>query len=349
MNYNKKESLKGHIADKETEIKNECNKKEVLTPSKFEVNQNSFSSVDSEVPKLENQENELKFFGVSEYYIKEISQELISKYGNYFLKAFDKKNMDIPPADFMANHKINPLIRTKMVNWMLEVFHSFCSSEETIFSAVKIMDKYIWKSKDKLKSEDIHLIGMVCMYLASKTYDIIPIQMNSLIHLVGHDIFEQKTIKEMEKKIIKEIDFDIFFPTTYEFIQFIIYDFYINNKKSIIGLNLKKMLDILKNCSIFLAKMCNHFDKYSSISPIYLSVACIIISFDMMKDNCKCLTEEKQKFFKDWLQFLYSNISKTQEIKNEIENIYKNLEITYNDFCKMKLQNLVKYHDLYFD
>jgi hypothetical protein len=236
-----------------------------------------------------------------------------------------------------------------MVNWMLEVFHSFGSSEETIFSAVKIMDRYIWKTKDELKSEDVHLIGMVSMYIASKTYDVTPIQMNKLIHTIGHDIFDQKTIKEMEKKIIKVIDFDVFCPTTYEFIQFILYDFYMNNKKSIIGLKLKKMLDILENCSIFFAKLCNHFDKYSSVSPIYLSLTCIIIGYDMMTDNCRTLTEEKHKFFKDWLQFLYSNIGKTQDIKNELNKIYKDLDNTYNEFDKMKLPNLKKYHDLYFD
>ena len=122
-----------------------------------------------------------------------------------------------------------------------------------------------------------------------------------------------------------------------------------NNKESIVGLKLKKMLDILENCSIFLAKLCNHFEKYSCVSPIYLSVSCVIIAYDMMKDNCKSLTEEKQKFFKDWLQFLLSNIAKTSEIKNEIENIYKNIEKTYNAFESINLKNLVKYHELYFD
>ena len=159
----------------------------------------------------------------------------------------------------MDRHSINPIIRTKMVNWMLEVFHSFQSNEDTIFAAVKIMDKYIWKTKDILKSEDIHLIGIVSMYLASKTYDMIPIQMNKLIHLVGHDLFDRKTIKDMERKIIKAINFDLMTPNAYEFIQFLLYDFYLNNKESIIGLKLKKMLDILENCSIWLAKLCNHF------------------------------------------------------------------------------------------
>lgn len=352
MSITQKEKDTELIADKSTEMKNEPKNKEFLSPSNINNKQNTETSMSPSrlKPKLDrNNKEELKFFGVSEYYIKRISDELISKYGNYFLKTFDQKNLDIPPVDFLSRHKINPSIRTKMVNWMLEVFHSFKSNEETIFSAVKILDKYIWKTEDILKNEDIHLIGIVCMYLASKTYDIVPIQMNNLTHLVGHDIFEQKSIKEMEKKILKTINFDLITPNTYEFIQFLLYDFYINNKESIEGLNLKKMFDILENCSIWLAKMCNHFEKYSSVSPIFLSVSCVMIAYDMMKDNCKLLNENMQKFFKDWLKFLFTNIAKTPENKNEIEKIYKSIGISYNDFEKMNLKNLVQYHELYFN
>ena len=352
MSITQKEKDTELIADKSTEMKNEPKNKEFLSPSNINNKQNTETSMSPSrlKPKLDrNNKEELKFFGVSEYYIKGISDELISKYGNYFLKTFDQKNLDIPPVDFLSRHKINPSIRTKMVNWMLEVFHSFKSNEETIFSAVKILDKYIWKTEDILKNEDIHLIGIVCMYLASKSYDIVPIQMNNLTHLVGHDIFEQKSIKEMEKKILKTINFDLITPNTYEFIQFLLYDFYINNKESIEGLNLKKMFDILENCSIWLAKMCNHFEKYSSVSPIFLSVSCVMIAYDMMKDNCKLLNENMQKFFKDWLKFLFTNIAKTPENKNEIEKIYKSIGISYNDFEKMNLKNLVQYHELYFN
>lgn len=352
MSYTKKETNVDFIADKSTEIKNEPRKKEVNSPTNFEINQKP-STLDSPENKsfqnVQKNKEELKFFGVSEYYIKEISEELISKYGNYFLKTFEQKNLDIPPSDFMSRHSISSSIRTKMINWMLEVFNSFKSNEETIFCAVKIMDKFIWKSKDILKNEDIHLIGIVCIYLASKTYDMIPIQMNNLIHLVGHDIFDQKCIKEMEKKIVKTINFDLMTPTTYEFIQFLLYDFYINNKESIVGLKLKRKLDILENCSIWLAKMCNHFEKYSSVSPIYLSVSCVIVAYDMMKDNCKSLNEEMQKFFKDWLKFLYNNIAKMPEIKAEIEKIYKDIEQSYKAYEKMNSKNLIKYHELYFD
>ena len=349
MSFAQDKSNVESIADKSTEVKNEPREKEVQSPSGFENVTPSLSLSNPIQVEESNKKEELKFFGVSEYYIKQISEELISKYGNYFLKTYDQQNLDIPPADFMSRHKIKLSIRTKMVDWMLEVFHSFNSNEETIFCAVKIMDKFLWKSEEILKSEDIHLIGIVCIYIASKTYDMVPIQMNSLIHLVGHDMFDQNCIKQMEKKIIKTINFDLMTPNTYEFIQFILYDFYSNNKESIIGFKLKKMMDILENNSIWLAKMCNYFEKYSSLSPIFLSVACIMIAYDMMKDNCKSLNEQMNNFFKDWLRFLYVNIAKTPELKNELEKIYRDIGMTYIEFQKMNLKRLLQFHKLYFD
>ena len=53
MTFNQKESFQQIIADKETEIKNVDQKNEAKTPTKFEVRQNSFSSVDSEIKNSE--------------------------------------------------------------------------------------------------------------------------------------------------------------------------------------------------------------------------------------------------------------------------------------------------------
>ena len=69
------------IADKSTEIKNEPQKKEIQSPSNFNDNLKNISSNDSK--RELKDKDELKFFGISEFYIKEISEELISKYGNF--------------------------------------------------------------------------------------------------------------------------------------------------------------------------------------------------------------------------------------------------------------------------
>jgi hypothetical protein len=93
--------------------------------------------------------------------------------------------------NFLKRHQINPEIRTKMVDWMIEVLTVYKSEAETFFLAVGIMDSFIDETTLILKSEDVHLIGMVSMFIASKFEDVIPIRMNSMISKIGHDMFSE--------------------------------------------------------------------------------------------------------------------------------------------------------------
>jgi hypothetical protein len=45
-------------------------------------------------------------------------------------------------TNFMSNHAINGIYRTKMVDWMVEVLSAFKCSNQTLFLAVSLMDRY---------------------------------------------------------------------------------------------------------------------------------------------------------------------------------------------------------------
>ena len=68
------------IADKSTEVKNEPRKKEIQSPSEFKNATSPLNLSNPVQAEDSSKKEELKFFGVSEYYIKQISEELISKY-----------------------------------------------------------------------------------------------------------------------------------------------------------------------------------------------------------------------------------------------------------------------------
>ena len=66
-----------------------------------------------------------------------------------------------------------------MTDWMLEVFDYFNESStiHTYFLAVQIMDTFLKnyepkKPQFKIQREDIHLIGIASMFLATKYQDI---------------------------------------------------------------------------------------------------------------------------------------------------------------------------------
>jgi hypothetical protein len=51
------------------------------------------------------------------------------------------------------------------------------------------MDRYFKNTQTPLKASELHLVGIVCMFIASKYEEVVPILLNTLIHKIGHDKF----------------------------------------------------------------------------------------------------------------------------------------------------------------
>ena len=172
--------------------------------------------------------------------------------------------------------------------------------------------------------------------------------MKDLIHYITHDKLDTKMIQKFEKIMTSTLDFDLISSGPSEFIQFLLYDLYMNNKGIIAKFRLKKIIDIVENCAIWVAKMCNHFEKYSCKAPNHIAVACLLIGYEMTKDNKKLSSNEKE-FFVEWLEFIFVRVGKNPEEKKSIDNLYQDIYASFVKFKTMEYKNLMKYHELYFD
>ena len=76
-----------------------------------------------------------------------------------------------------------------MVDWMAEVLHTFKTSEQTFFLSIDIMDRYFKETQRKLTGSDLHLIGIVSMFLSSKYEDVVPLLMRTILNKIGHNKF----------------------------------------------------------------------------------------------------------------------------------------------------------------
>lgn len=335
------------FADKDTEAKNKDDTKKNANTLKISSPEFKKTLFDSFFDDEDNvKESKLN---AEQLYETHISKEMIQKYGPNFAQSFEKKLVDLPPSHFFQRHKIKSYMRGQLVNWMLEVFHVFESDENTFFAAVRILDKFIWKSNDILTDETLFQACIACISIASKLYDYHNIRMKDLVHKVAHDQMSEKLIQKFEKNILTTIDFDIVTPGPAEFIQFLLYDLYMNNREVILKCKLRKIIDIVENCAIWLAKMCNHYEKYSSVPPNYMAVACLLIGYEMTKDNKKLNSNEKN-FFVDYFEFLFEKIGKQQTtVKKHIDLVYQNIYKSFTKFKQSGYQNLSKYHQLFFE
>ena len=89
-------------------------------------------------------------------------------------------------TDILSRHQLTSTMRSKMADWIYEVISQYHCSQETYFLAIHIMDLYIDKCQEVLTDSDIHLLGMVSMFIASKFEDIRPIYLEELVNEIGY-------------------------------------------------------------------------------------------------------------------------------------------------------------------
>lgn len=106
-----------------------------------------------------------------------------------------------------------------MVDWMVEVLTTFKNSDQTFFLAVNLMDRY-FKEVDKIvTSQELHLCGVVTMFIASKYEDVVPLLMRTVVNKIGHNKFDVPSIEDREIEMLKALSYKIGSPTAKEFLD----------------------------------------------------------------------------------------------------------------------------------
>ena len=238
------------------------------------------------------------------------------EYGDSILNDLLEKEETISSP--LEKHEITPRMRMKMVDWMIEVFSNVKTSEATFFMAVNIMDRYFKYTTISHKPEDLHLIGLVCIFVSSKFCDIYPIKLRALCEKIAHNKYKSEDILQMEDTIMKCLNYDILKPTTFDFMNFYFEDlfyFFENNfniktkilseyLKSLIGnLNITITLDnvyydkcanaekftenmrfFLKCVLNYLLKMCCHDYEIISEKPSLVAASVMLVGMKICEE-----------------------------------------------------------------
>lgn len=106
-----------------------------------------------------------------------------------------------------------------MVDWMVEVLTTFKNSDQTFFLAINLMDRYFKNTDRGLQGSELHLSGIVSMFIASKYEDIMPLLMKTVINKIGHNKFNLRQVEEKELEILRVIGYKVGAPTLKEFLD----------------------------------------------------------------------------------------------------------------------------------
>jgi len=177
---------------------------------------------------------------------------------------------------------IQPWMRKKVVEWMLEV-SSEMNLEKSVFQvAVTMLDRTL--SKMHLNRQLLQLLGSASILLASKLKETYPVRANSMVIYTDNSITHESLVI-MEETVLTQLMWDISCPTAIELVDL----FMIRNELKF--KSDKSILNHIKYRSRKLSQLVTCEHQACSLRPSILAVASIIIStyetFKSVCNNCK--------------------------------------------------------------
>jgi len=165
-----------------------------------------------------------------------------------------------------------------MVDWMVEVLTNFRCTNSCFFVAVGLIDQYFKTVPTKLLIKDLHCIGVVCMFIASKYEDIYPLKLSVVHEKIAHRKLSVEQMRDKESEILQTLDFDIRHPTLYDFLT-IYQEHALRPNLTLIQLtDSYELIDLL---SIYVAKMVYHDYDLSQLSPSLLAASSLYVALKL--------------------------------------------------------------------
>ncbi|KAJ5071768.1 cyclin-a2-4 [Anaeramoeba ignava] len=122
--------------------------------------------------------------------------------------------------------QINPLMRKILINWISEICNEYNLHSETLYLAVNYIDRFL--SKNNITKRKLQLIGITCLFIASKYEEIYPPDLDEFVDLCA-GTYSREEVLDCEIKLCNSLEFKLTALTAKHFLRrFIIaseYDF----------------------------------------------------------------------------------------------------------------------------
>ena len=122
----------------------------------------------------------------------------------------------------LSRHGITPHMRARMVDWIVDVMLKMDCMPNSIFVAVKVMDRFFMLSGRRQNQQDLMGVGMVAMFIASKYCDRYPIRMGALYKAVGFERIPVHSLLALEAIMLSTIGFSLSYGTALDALDILI-------------------------------------------------------------------------------------------------------------------------------
>lgn len=169
---------------------------------------------------------------------------------------------------FLHDHDVSENMRARMIDWMIEVLKKYDQSDITIHRSVDLLDRYYNCSIRHEKVEDLHITGLVCMMIASKSEEVNYITTDSFIESIGKGKFTREKLLAKELEILKAVNFVTASPVLFNLLSL---------STKLLNINDNVYNEFIEKSSLLLTNICLFSYQLVSRIPIEEIGLCSII------------------------------------------------------------------------
>lgn len=126
--------------------------------------------------------------------------------------------------------------------------------------------------------DDLHLLGVACMFIASKYEDVYPIKLNSLWEKAVYDKLSKEQIKDKEFEVLETLNFDALGPNLFTFTQIMI------NKLDLKNQIEPEKMAIMNDLLCYMNKMASYeYTIIKNSKASLISAATFLVSFKLFE------------------------------------------------------------------
>jgi len=146
--------------------------------------------------------------------------QLVVEYVNdIYLYLREVENAQTISADYLAGQKeILPKMRSVLVDWLVGVHQQFHLLQETLYTTVAIMDRYLQEDLQIISRKKLQLVGVAAMLVAAKYEEIYAPEVKDFVYITDRAYTEHEILK-MELRILQTLKFNLGRPLPLHFLR----------------------------------------------------------------------------------------------------------------------------------
>jgi hypothetical protein len=127
---------------------------------------------------------------------------------------------------------MNEIMRTILIDWLIEVDYHIHFKRKTLFQTVLIIDLFL--SQKTIKKVHLQLLGIASLLIACKENEVYYPKLEVFINITNN-AYNKKELLEMEILVLQTLNFEILYPTSDEFYNILSKIFNFNKTQKLLG------------------------------------------------------------------------------------------------------------------